>query len=126
MSKHKRIHGNTQQGGQSVQVVRQQFRSAPLPTPQELAHYDQVGPGLAATLVQMAQDNQKDRLSTNKTMRVAMIMGQLFAFFVAIGALGAGAYLAYKGQNVAGIATIVTSLAVPLTAFIYRRRHPNT
>lgn len=74
----------------------------------------------------MAQDNQKDRLKTNATMRVAVIMGQVFAFLVSIGALGAGGYLADKGQNVAGIATIVTALAVPLTAFIYRRRHPNS
>ena len=73
----------------------------------------------------MAQENQKDRLKTNATMRVAVILGQVFAFLVSAGALSAGVYLAYKGQNAAGIATILTALAVPLTALIYRRRQPN-
>lgn len=103
-------------------AVQQQFRSAPLPTPQELAHYDEVVPGLAKSLVQMAQDNQKDRLKTNATMRTAVILGQVFAFLVSLGAISAGVYLAYKGQNAAAIATIITSLAVPLTAFMYRKK----
>lgn len=72
----------------------------------------------------MAEDNQKDRLKNNRVMRAAVIMGQLFAFLVSTGAIAAGVYLAYKGQDVAGIATIVTALAVPLTAFLYRRKHP--
>jgi len=104
-----------------VQQTHQEFRAGPLPDPEDLARFDQVVPGLANRIVGMAEENQKDRLRSNATMRRTIAMGQVFAFIVSISAIGAGTYLASLGHNNQGIAAIVIALGFPIASFLYRR-----
>ena len=81
---------------------------------EELAGFEQVLPGLAERIVRMAELNGQDRRSNNRAIRWATILGQVFAFIIVISALGAGFYLVNEGLDVAGVATILTAIGVPL------------
>lgn len=70
----------------------------------------------------MAEGNARDRWRTNRTHRVLALLGPLLAFVVVLSAIAAGVFLTARGMNVAGIAAILTALATPLVAFIYRNR----
>lgn len=69
----------------------------------------------------MAEENQKDRLRTNATMRRVITMGQIFAFVISAGAIAAGAYLASIGKETEGITAIIIALGFPIASFLYRR-----
>lgn len=70
----------------------------------------------------MAEQNGDDRRRNNRAIRWATILGQLFAFVIMMTALIGGFVLVNKGQDVAGIAAIVTAIGVPLGTFVYNRR----
>jgi uncharacterized membrane protein len=111
-----------QQGLQHrIVAQRQELRIAPLPTPDELAHYEAVLPGLANRIVTMAEQNGHDRRKTNRTIRWATILGQLFAFVTVIAALSIGFYLVNGGKDVAGVSTLIAAIGVPLGVLVYNR-----
>ena len=103
-----------QRGPQTIIAQHSELRIAPLPTSEELAGFEQVLPGLAERIVRMAELNGQDRRSNNRAIRWATILGQVFAFIIVISALGAGFYLVNEGLDVAGVATILTAIGVPL------------
>lgn len=106
---------------QTTVVAHQQLRIAPLPTPTELAQFDHVLPGLAERIVRMAEQNGEERRRNNRTIRRVTILGQVFAFIIMMTALGGGFFLVNDGKDAAGIAAIVTAIAVPLGTFVYNR-----
>ena len=108
-----------QRGPQTIIAQHSELRIAPLPTSEELAGFEQVLPGLAERIVRMAELNGQDRRSNNRAIRWATILGQVFAFIIVISALGAGFYLVTEGLDVAGVATILTAIGVPLGVFAY-------
>jgi uncharacterized membrane protein len=112
--------------GQSQTIIasRQQLRIGPLPTPEELAHFDQVLPGLAERIVTMAELNGIDRRRNNRTIRWVTMLGPVFAFIIMMTALGGGFYLVNMGKDAAGITAIITAIGVPLGTFIYSRTRP--
>ena len=69
----------------------------------------------------MAEQNGDDRRRNNRTLRAATILGQVFAFTIMMTALAGGFYLVNDGKDSAGIAAIVTAIAVPLGTFVYHR-----
>jgi hypothetical protein len=69
----------------------------------------------------MAEENGKDRRLSNRTIRWATILGQVFAFIIMMTALFVGYFLVREGRDAAGIAAIVTAIGVPLGTFIYNR-----
>jgi len=69
----------------------------------------------------MAEANNLDRRRTNRAIRVVSLLGQVFAFIVAMTALLGGFYLIDQGNDGAGVAAIVTAIAAPLGVFIYNR-----
>lgn len=108
----------------AVTTTHQQVRIAPLPTPAELAEFDQVLPGLAERIVTMAEQNGRDRRLNNRTMRWSTILGQVFAFLIMMSALAGGFTLVREGRDVVGMAAIITAIGVPLGVFVYNRTRP--
>jgi len=102
LSKRKQNRQLQRPGQSQIQTVvtshQQQLRIAPLPTPEELAHFDQVVPGLAERMI--------------------------FAFIIMMSALGGGFFLVNQGKDVAGIAAIITAIGVPLGTFVWGRVRP--
>jgi uncharacterized membrane protein len=114
-------HLQPQQPQTTIVASHQQLRIAPLPTPNELAQFDQVLPGLAERIVRMAEQNGEDRRRTNRTIRWVTMLGQIFAFIIMMTALAGGFYLVNSGKDTAGIAAIITAIGVPLATFVYSR-----
>jgi hypothetical protein len=69
----------------------------------------------------MAEQNGEDRRKNNRAIRAVTIMGQIFAFIIMMTALAGGFYLVNRGKDGAGIAAIITAIAVPLGTFVYSR-----
>jgi hypothetical protein len=72
----------------------------------------------------MAELNGEDRRRSNRTIRWATILGQIFAFLIMMTALVGGFYLVYLGKDV-GIAAILAAIGVPLGTFVYNRTRKN-
>jgi hypothetical protein len=74
----------------------------------------------------MAEDNGRDRHRNNRAIRWVTILGQIFAFIVAMTALVGGFYLVSLGLDVAGVATIISAIGVPLGVFAWNRSRPSS
>lgn len=113
-----------ERGQHAIIAQHRELRIAPLPKPEELAQFEAVVPGLAERIVRMAEDNGVDRRRNNRAIRWATILGQIFAFIVVMTALAGGFYLVSQGQDIAGVAAIITAIGVPLGVFAYNQtRH---
>jgi uncharacterized membrane protein len=118
--------------GNGSRMVTTAF-SGPLPSPDLLQHYEDIVPGLAADIVgwtttQTAHRQQienraigiDEKLSTWHI--VERLIGQLFAFIIAISVLGTVIYLAMNGKETAAAAVGVIGFGGIISAFIYGRR----
>lgn len=72
----------------------------------------------------MAEVNGEDRRKNTRAVRIATIIGQVFAFIIMMTALLGGFYLVNVGKDAAGVAAIITAIAVPLGTFVYNRTRP--
>ena len=115
-----------------IQQVVQHFEG-PLPPPEVLEHYDRTLPGLAERIAVMAEQRHEmarsqatHRRELEKVVVQAKIgnerLGQIFAFILGSGTIGAGVLLAWNGKETAGISAIVSALATLLTVFFVGRR----
>jgi uncharacterized membrane protein len=105
----------------TIVAAKQDLHIGPLPKPETLAHFDQVVPGLAERIVKMAENNQADRLRTNRTARWVAMLGQIFAFTLAITAVVGALYLAAHDKDAAAVAAALGGLGIPLVAFLRRQ-----
>lgn len=120
MSKRNRHSGPPQLQQRNTTVVAHRQFIGPLPDPDALAKFDQVLPGLAERIVKMAEGHALDTWRTNRANRTVAIMGQIFAFLLVLVGLAVGTYLTSKGLTSAGIAAIITAIATPIAAILYR------
>jgi uncharacterized membrane protein len=111
-----------------------------LPDPDLLRYYNEVvGPGAAQKIVDTALEIAKnreqlehDKQRFNYQLQVRdqgiQILGQIFAFVVAITGIGGGLWLSFVGLTVAKVVTggVITSATVGgiVTAFLKGRRAP--
>ncbi len=108
----------------------------PLPPPHLLAEYEQITPGLAMRIVEMAEVEGRHRremeLSALELEKAALkqhgrevTLGQIFAFFIAMMAIVAGSYVAINsqavGQQIAGGAIGSLGIGGIVLAFIKGR-----
>lgn len=95
--------------------------SGPIPPPSVLKKYDEVCPGLSETLISEFKAQAEHRREIQSCVIGgnvrAQLTGQWMAFFLGLGALGFGAYLAYLGQTGWGIAVAIGSIAGLLGTF---------
>lgn len=90
-----------------------------------LRQFNEVIPGLGERIVKMAELNQADRLKTNRANRWLAIVGQIFAFTLAMTAVGGSIYLAIHDKPAAAIAAVVSGLGIPLAVLIKKRQKQN-
>jgi uncharacterized membrane protein len=94
----------------------------PLPSPELLEKFDQVLPGLANRIAKMAEGYALDRWRNGRTTRWSTILGQVFAFIIAMTIILGGFYLVLHDKSAAGITAVLATLAGIVGAFIYGRR----
>jgi uncharacterized membrane protein len=88
-----------------------------------LEKFDRILPGLADRITKMAEGYARDRWRNGRTARWSTILGQLFAFVVAMTIILGGFYLVLRGKSPEGITAVVATVAAIVTAFVYVRRH---
>lgn len=105
----------------------------PLPPAHELAKYEETQPGLAQTIVDMAQKEQGFRHETTKyeqeTERqffrhaaIKTYLGQIGAFAITTTALVGSFWLINNGHSAEGVAGIIIALTALATVFIVGKR----
>jgi uncharacterized membrane protein len=93
----------------------------PLPPPAMLNDYNSVLPGLAARIVQMAENEQSQAHRMQRWYAVSRFTGQGAAFIIAFAGLVVGGLLINSGHNIAGLATLFGGLGPVVGAFLYRQ-----
>jgi uncharacterized membrane protein len=83
----------------------------PLPPPEQLAAFDHVLPGLADRITKMPEGRALNRWRNERTIRVVAILGQVFAFIVAMTISLGGIYLTVNGHPVTGLAALFGTVA---------------
>jgi uncharacterized membrane protein len=103
--------------------------SGPLPPPGMLAQYEDISPGFAERIVAMAErqaaHRQKREAFADRWSVLVALIGQIFAFILAMTTVLGGFYLAYTGKPLEGIAAVISSLAILAGVFVYGKRRQN-
>jgi uncharacterized membrane protein len=76
--------------------------SGPLPDPRTFEYYERVCRGAARDIIEMAKVEQKHRHSDILLGRFAHILGQVFAFALAMTGISGGIFLVYSGKDITG------------------------
>lgn len=105
------------------------FHEGPLPTPEMLAQYEQVHPGLAERIIrtvelpmEMAKEQQEHRHALEQKVIGSDIRrswaGLAAGFIVATVAIGGGVLLVLEDKPLAGLASIITALVALVAVFV--------
>jgi uncharacterized membrane protein len=96
--------------------------SGPLPHPEVLAKFDEVIPGTASKIVDMAHQQGEHRMMLERKVILGESRranwGLAFAACFAAASLVCGTWLIAKGHDVAGLGVVTADLATSLVAFI--------
>jgi len=99
--------------------------SGPLPPPQTLERYDKVVPGGAERIVGWVEEQSSHRQTLERLRLEGDLAnerrGQWFALTITLATLGASAFLIQQGNDVSGLALILTELALIVGIFVYGR-----
>ena len=98
--------------------------TGPLPPPEQLAHYNEVVPGLAGVIVEEFQENAKHRrrvewfVAVSDTIRsyLGMAIGGGIAVFIVY----TGAQLLREGHTIQGFGAIGSAVAIAAGPFLAR------
>jgi uncharacterized membrane protein len=95
--------------------------SGPLPPPQMLVQYNQAFPGCAERIVAMAERQATHRQDLEKTAITSNRKRELtgLGLLIALSAIACGTYLAIYDKSVAGLGTIIGTVASLVAVFIY-------
>lgn len=115
-------------------ITVSEHRSGPLPDAAELKRYDEISPGFANEILQMAKKNQDyliERDREEKAMQKNFAdkhqalfgRGQICGTIVAVGALIAGTVIALNGAPTAGASVVGATMAILVGAFAFDKWH---
>lgn len=107
-------------GNHVRQELYASFEAGPLPSPEKLAAYDKVLPGLAHRIVVMAEKEQESIISQRTNILKLYTEGQRLGTTISILGLIIGAVLITLDKDVIGIAMLITSIAMLVAAAIYK------
>jgi uncharacterized membrane protein len=105
-----------------IEKIEQHF-SGPLPPPEILASYEQIVPGSAEQIINVAIKQSDHRMNLETTVVEGdsnrAYLGVIFAFIISLAVLGVSYVLVTAGQVVAGTILGVIDLATLAGVFIY-------
>lgn len=117
------LRAHPEVAGKLLQVTTQTHFSGPLPPPEIMSGYEQICPGAAREILNMAtadaahlREMQKEALRGH---RIESVLGILSGFLIALAAIGALTYAAVSGQPIT--AGVVGSVAVLAGVFMRKR-----
>jgi uncharacterized membrane protein len=116
----------------TVQITKQEFRSGPLPAPEELERYENIAPGFAERLLVMAEKEQDKRLDRENqiiNLSVRSInntrIGLFFGFFSVIIMVSLCGFFAYLGDIKSGAWTAGAVIIGLAGVFVLGRKIQN-
>jgi uncharacterized membrane protein len=109
--------------GEVIQAVS--FRSAPYPTPDELAKYEEIHPGFTDRILRLTEQETAHRIARENKQDDATIKlatrGQLLAFVVVMTLVGGGVAAILTGHSLVGFAGLIVAAAALAGSFIAPR-----
>ena len=106
--------------------IAEQYYSGPIPSPENLAKYDEIHPGLAERIIQMAESESIHRREIEKRMTISYTksayMGMFFAFFSVCIVSFLVYYSIFKGFGKEAAYIAVGAIATVAGVFILFRR----
>lgn len=114
----------TAQPAQPV-MIRKSFQG-PLPTPEDLARYNDIEPGLANRIVLMAE-KQSDHRQTLEMIAVRSgawnsRWGLVAGWSIGMASVIGGVWIISIGKSTEGLATLITSLVSLVGIYVYGKR----
>jgi uncharacterized membrane protein len=120
--------------GVTYAQTQTQSHSGPLPPPEILKRYDEVNPGLALRIVQVAEKEAEHRreiefqivnsqTEDQRAYRRSELLGQIFGLLIGIGAIAGAVICGIKGAQIAASFIGTTGVTGLVTAFILGRSY---
>lgn len=119
------VVSNTLEGPGGVIATRAEgsLHIGPLPSPTALREYQEISPAIVEAIVDAFEQQGRSRRSNEswiyKGGTIRSILGVIFAFLIAIAALGGGVYLVLQGHSIAGTIFGGFGLLGLVEAFLY-------
>lgn len=89
----------------------QRLRIGPIPSPEQLAAFDRILPGLADRITRMAEGHARNRWSNDRAARIVSITSPVFAFIVAMTIICGGLWLVSIGLSLEGLAAVFLTIS---------------
>ena len=113
--------------GLTTSLEVQHISSRPIPSPQELEHYEKIHEGFADRIVTMAEREQNHRHGIeNSGLKAAVAAekrGQVFIFVISLSVILGGVSLASMGHPAWGIGLLLPALGALAYTLVTGRRH---
>ena len=108
----------------AIKVSEEHHFSGPLPRPEDLAKYDQIVPGAAARIIQMAETEMAHRHDNENKLSKSVIwttaMSIIFAFLSVVMLSFLCFYAIYKGYPTVAASIAVGAIAAVAGVFLYK------
>lgn len=116
--------------GQPIQQIQQmQIRSGPLPVPEELQRYEDICPGAADRIINMAESQGKHRRELEAKVTKADIwdghMALIFAFILTLVCFVGGIYLLENDHYIVGTIFAGAGVTAIIRAFLGHKNSRN-
>lgn len=103
--------------------ITQHSFSGPLPPPEILEHYEKIFPGAAKKIFELTELQSKHRMQIESKVidsgSFESKLGIMFGFFIAIAVIAASAWFVAKGQTLAGVIGLVSTISALVYSFRY-------
>ena len=117
----------------SILVSQTSIHEGPIPAPESIAKYEAILPGSADRLFRMAEKQMEHRqqLEIKEQLRVnditrkelsSKLLGQIFAFIIALSAISCGTYLISQGNSTAGLVALLTPVLTIISVILYSKK----
>ena len=121
--RNRQLPANATPGQVSIALKGTAF-AGPLPPPEQLAEYERILPGAAATLFSAFQSQTEHRQHMERIVVwsdvVRAQIGQLSGLGIAAYVIWTGGHLLEAGQSIAGFSAIGTAVAIAVGPFLVR------
>lgn len=104
-------------------AIKREYSAGPIPSPEVLAKYESIKPGITDIILNTYQSQVKHRIEIeNKVIenknRIS-IKGQVFAFIICLIVIIFGFILILLDKNTIGLVSIISTLIALVSVFIY-------
>ncbi|MBF0292745.1 MAG: DUF2335 domain-containing protein [Nitrospinae bacterium] len=129
MGKKKKKHNALDQsafGSNGLRLHHSRINIGPIPSPETLAHYDEILPGSAERIISRWEQQGNHRMELEKVViytdsRLAYL-GMLCAITIGLSGILSGTWIILNGKDATGLGVIISALAALAGVYVYGKR----